>query len=151
MNSYYYYYYYYKARTPLVLGTSSPPVLLIAIRIARASALKADSALTSQTLACYPFILLFGKTGELTCGGCFLLGSSQCEGLHRRQRQTIEEGETPFPSILPHIVSHETLFWGGYIQSPTFSRVKGRWHIKYGREEMSITALESDYTSGEQH
>lgn len=52
------------------------------------------------------------------------------------------------------IVSHETPSLGAsfdHIQSPTFSRVKGRWHIKYGREEMSITALESDYTSGEQH
>lgn len=61
MNSYYVYYYYYKARTPLVLGTSSPPVLLIAIRIARASALNADSALTSQTLACYPFFFSLVK------------------------------------------------------------------------------------------
>lgn len=35
----------YKARTPLVLGTSSPPVRVIAIRIARARALNAASAL----------------------------------------------------------------------------------------------------------
>lgn len=35
----------YTARTPFVLGTSSPPVRVTAIRIARARALKADSAL----------------------------------------------------------------------------------------------------------
>lgn len=36
------------ASTPFVLGTSSPPVRVMAIRIARASALKADSALAYQ-------------------------------------------------------------------------------------------------------
>jgi hypothetical protein len=35
----------YNARTPLVLGTSSPPVRVMAIRIARARALNAASAL----------------------------------------------------------------------------------------------------------
>jgi hypothetical protein len=35
----------YMARTPFVLGTSSPPVCVIAMRIANARALKADSAL----------------------------------------------------------------------------------------------------------
>jgi hypothetical protein len=36
----------YIYNTPLVLGTSSPPVLWIASRIASATALNADSALT---------------------------------------------------------------------------------------------------------
>jgi len=31
-----------------------------------------------------------------------------------------------------------------YPQSPTFSRVKGRSHMKYGREEMSMTARAKD-------
>lgn len=52
------------ARTPLVLGTSFPPVRVMAMRIARARALKADSALTS----------ISAKTSKIirirTCGDC---------------------------------------------------------------------------------
>jgi hypothetical protein len=42
----------YKARTPLVLGTSSPPVRVMAIRIARARALNAASALNVSYFLC---------------------------------------------------------------------------------------------------
>ena len=40
-------YYEYIYSTPLVLGTSFPPVFSIASRMASASALNADSALTT--------------------------------------------------------------------------------------------------------
>lgn len=32
---------------------------------------------------------------------------------------------------------------GPDLQSPIFSRVKGKWHTKYGLDEISITARES--------
>lgn len=64
--------------------------------------------------------------------------------------QMTEEGEKPFLLILHRIkvspkIHFQSRVHRNHIQSPTFSRVKGRWHMKYGREEISITALESDY------
>jgi hypothetical protein len=60
------------ARTPLVLGTSLPPVRVMAMRMARARALKAASALAMSEIDHRLQI-------KLTCGGCSRRGSNQRE------------------------------------------------------------------------
>lgn len=63
-------------KTPFVLGTSCPPVLSIACRMARASALKADSDLQSnKSFGIHRF-----TEEERTCGDHFLLLRRQREG-----------------------------------------------------------------------
>jgi len=104
------------------------------MRMARARALKAASAL---------FVSELSPTRQLTAhmwwlfsprmrSTCRVTPASKANDWSRCETISVDTKVSPRQEPTIHV------------QSPTFSRVKGRWQTKNGRDEMSMTARARD-------